>query len=701
MKTGGDGRAWSAAGVRWRPFTPGTIDSRRAGIGQPAVLGNAIMHRMRLSLSLVLVSLPLVSLLLAIPRQAAAEAERDVRERDETFAWFGTLGYPDLKDAPLARVEWGWIQEPGKPREVVYGHGFLLDEELLTVVTPALSTVRFQEWKGVDGRPTRPDYELVDLEPLVDHFLETNTAPRFGDRFPLHGEQLSFRGELFVLAWVCHRKGEAELAARLYDRAAKGAPNEPPSRTAVSFRQRLVEDLAHMEMWRGVETFGNTEVSREELLASFQRILEKFPGSPHIPQARATAEMLAKMIREDREHAATRANGPPFEELPRREQIAELLFQLRDQNGHQISQPGECNIFMTSKASAAHQLVAIGYDAVPQLIETLEDDRLTRSVGFHRDFYFSHRVLTVHDCALRVLERIAGREFREGNETAAADRLAALKANVAEWHAGVLRKGERQILLEGIEAGDRDAPERARRLRKTDPAAAAAALVVGARNAADWFTRSELTALAGESQREEDIPFLLEEIARGPHRSSRLAAAIALHERGRPEGVEAMIAEWNRDDPPSAMKNEPRIVREKLIGFLAWSNDPKAIESLERTFADRASLDRLRIVRAFRRGESRPLSRRGDKAAAYDQASAETKRAIHRLMLRALGDTEARTGSAGTLDGQNYSDPRICDMAGHTLSTIDPEAYPFRLDASLEDRERARAALRARLEADP
>lgn len=40
-------------------------------------------------------------------------------------------------------------------------------------------------------------------------------------------------------------------------------------------------------------------------------------------------------------------------------------------------------------------------------------------------------------------------------------------------------------------------------------------------------------------------------------------------------------------------------------------------------------------------------------------------------------------------------------MAGHILSTIDPEAYPFRLDASLEDRDRARTALRAKLESHP
>ena len=53
-----------------------------------------------------------------------------------------------------------------------------------------------------------------------------------------------------------------------------------------------------------------------------------------------------------------------------------MIFQLRNQNGHQSSNPGACNIFSTldgEEVTPAHRLVKIGYDAVPQLIEVLED----------------------------------------------------------------------------------------------------------------------------------------------------------------------------------------------------------------------------------------------------------------------------------------------------------------------------------------
>ena len=45
--------------------------------------------------------------------------------------------------------------------------------------------------------------------------------------------------------------------------------------------------------------------------------------------------------------------GKPFAELREEEKIAELIFQLRDQNGRQWSQPGSCDVFMTAEGSRA------------------------------------------------------------------------------------------------------------------------------------------------------------------------------------------------------------------------------------------------------------------------------------------------------------------------------------------------------------
>ena len=95
------------------------------------------------------------------------------------------------------------------------------------------------------------------------------------------------------------------------------------------------------------------------------------------------------MIEEDKVHAAKKA--PPLDELEGEALVAELIYQLRNQNGQQWSQPGACDIFLDERGeeSPAGRLVAIGFPAVPQLIEVIEDKRFTRSVGYHRNFYFS------------------------------------------------------------------------------------------------------------------------------------------------------------------------------------------------------------------------------------------------------------------------------------------------------------------------
>ena len=70
------------------------------------------------------------------------------------------------------------------------------------------------------------------------------------------------------------------------------------------------------------------------------------------------------MITEDKAHAARAPKEGEFDKLPKKEQIAELIFQLRDQNGQQWSQPGACDIFLDlrGEASPASRLVAMGYD---------------------------------------------------------------------------------------------------------------------------------------------------------------------------------------------------------------------------------------------------------------------------------------------------------------------------------------------------
>ncbi len=100
--------------------------------------------------------------------------------------------------------------------------------------------------------------------------------------------------------------------------------------------------------------------------------------------------MLQGMVNEDQKHPAL--TQEQIDQLPLEKRIAELVWMLRDQNGHQMSQPGGCDVFSTNtrteRKSSAHQLLDIGYDAVPALIEALTDERFSRSVGFRHASHF-------------------------------------------------------------------------------------------------------------------------------------------------------------------------------------------------------------------------------------------------------------------------------------------------------------------------
>jgi hypothetical protein len=88
------------------------------------------------------------------------------------------------------------------------------------------------------------------------------------------------------------------------------------------------------------------------------------------------------MIAEDEVHA--KAGSTNLSSLSVDDQVRELIYRLRDQNGHQMIYPGRCDICCEwggTTNSPVHQLVRLGYPAVPWLIGILESDTLARSLG--------------------------------------------------------------------------------------------------------------------------------------------------------------------------------------------------------------------------------------------------------------------------------------------------------------------------------
>jgi hypothetical protein len=86
------------------------------------------------------------------------------------------------------------------------------------------------------------------------------------------------------------------------------------------------------------------------------------------------------------------------------------------------------------------------------LLKHIEDMTLTRSVGFHRSFYFSHIVLRVGDCCVKAITEITNKTFytRETTNSYASseDKLSDIKIEIERWWQEYFSKGKKQMSIE-------------------------------------------------------------------------------------------------------------------------------------------------------------------------------------------------------------------------------------------------------------
>jgi hypothetical protein len=240
-------------------------------------------------------------------------------------------------------------------------------------------------------------------------------------------------------------------------------------------QRRLATDLAHEEFVEAQFGLTRDENPRERILARVESIPKKFPGVESAFRAQEMARVLRLMVQEDRQHAQEEKLKKPFAERPRKEQIAELIFELRDQrwDPDDYDSPRQpVDIFDGSEhagGSPAHRLFKLGCDAVPQLIEALSDERFSRVLDSRRRrneprSSVRYHVLTVGDCALQILERLACRKFCKRTDRFMSESptlIAAVKKAASHWNDELQRERQRtqrpralEWRRKGADAGD-------------------------------------------------------------------------------------------------------------------------------------------------------------------------------------------------------------------------------------------------------
>lgn len=428
---------------------------------------------------------------------------------------------------------------------------------------------------------------------------------------------------------------------------------------------------------KAIEDVENISVTRSQLLAEFQTIVTNDPTLEYHTWAQQMTSILAKMVAEDKTHV--RATPADLNQLPTDERVQELIFELRDKNSNELWRFGEQPQTNAVSNTAYEQLIAMGYSAVPQLIQAIDDPELTRSlkVTFHKygsmpeDSHISHKILNVGDYVVAIFEQIAGRTFKQ-------DTVAGTKAAIEAWWAEFQKIGEKQMLIEGTEAGNGDSPTQAKMLIARYPDAALAALIEGARAADNDYTKVDMLRLFEKYDSPEVVAFL-DEVLQAGYSNSQLFAAGMLNRKGRPEGVAMVIQEWEKNQGNSA----------DLPFFLASLDSPEAIVALGKNLQSRPVGDQMKIVEAVGLGGSPwyggpPVLKR----------SAAAREAIQELLVTALQDDAMEVGGQrgeyGNGKSFTYFDPRVCDMAGFYLNLNWPESYSFDTPASIKVRDSQR-----------
>ncbi len=482
--------------------------------------------------------------------------------------------------------------------------------------------------------------------------------------------------QLLVLARAAYQRGDFDSCDKFLAAAAAQKPKVKFGVDCrVAFAQAKFREILFL--------LGDLKVTRPQILAKVQKFLKAFPDAQYSQSAAVLEDDLIEMIAHDARHE-TPEN---ILSLTMDQQINEWLFQLRNQNAIQAIKPGEWDIFWRdsvptydalvenansdSPSSPAMQLVKIGNDAVPKLIERIGDRMPTRSTPYQRDLYFSDRLLTVGQCAEMILSKIAGQRFGDGQSSELARRQA------KSWWEAVAIKGEKEYLLDRVASGGKMAVESSSALAAKFPDAAFYHIAKAINESKDSRVQSLLLEVIGQLPCTEVVnSYFMHQLKNARELETRMIAARFILSRDRDAAINAMLQEFHEmltNDADGHWESEELA----LITFLASSDSMLAIQKLREAYDSRKPQIRTSIILSF-------LNK------TWAVTDAKLSGIKEELLVHALSDTVQRLGFTLQRDEGIFNGPRNCELAGYVLKSMLPSEYKFEFPLAEEKLEKQR-----------
>jgi hypothetical protein len=668
---------------------------------------------------------------LALGAAPAASRSTAIQSSSATdaIAWYDTLGFPNTKGLPYVRVGTGrWRQVGNGPRENRFVEGFLLreDAESFTVFLcnvaefktqwedrapyAQLTTVRFVR------RVSAPAAEQVSYQPLDFRKVATDVLDRVR-RAASQPEELlhdsfsrpvSHRVRIFAFARAALQNGLPEVATPLIELAARIRIDQTGVVDPSRLRDVLQQQIGDAVLAQAEIDAVDPAIPWTTLLAAYEGFDARFPASRRIDYAREAADALRMTIVEDGQH-----HPPPLEQMSPAEQAAEQIYQLRNlklgfpywtNSGRYPVDPFNPREGKDT-LTPVHRLVDLGFDAVPLLIEALDNRRFTRTEVASFNGAELPVAMRVSDFARGILEFVSGRNFfpRKSGDGRLVN--GTVRQQAEAWWADVLRVGKEQQLINDTSAGGPNGLNSAHQLVQHYPDAAIPAIETAIHSTRSPAERGEYVQLAGLLNGDGPVAFLRSQMTPAAGEYAQVAAANALFTRGAGDVVPVIpviIEAWRTIQARVPVNQDDAYYDEAglIIGFLAGSGHVDAIDALAQDLR-RAPVDtRLGVVTAFRApAKSAGSSADGRVIRTRDVLetlpAGDAAAAIERLLISSLDDTQRRVGMTGQWNEISFKDPRICDMAAFVLSTRWPAKYRFQWLGSDAERDAQIASIRA------
>jgi hypothetical protein len=307
-------------------------------------------------------TIPLALVVWSALAATAVSAAAPPRRLADVYAFFDTLGLPDIRQKPYVEVRFvAPKQEDGTPYDARSyrdrAAGFLLaeDDQSLTVWTHDLYRLvipRREIAAAADGKPYRPISFADTVAELLERFApkprEADDRATINKRYfyssdeptvLVYRDDLDPKSQLLVVAWLCRRTGVVEMIDVLEERAdeLEGAAG---FRKPESLRDEIASTLAWQLQHRLLNSLGYLRVTWTDAQAEAQRLVKHFPdweggreGETNLAELAAMTVLAVKTTRPpdecrrmEAEIAALRKTGGPWKP----EHAEYLVYSLRD-----------------------------------------------------------------------------------------------------------------------------------------------------------------------------------------------------------------------------------------------------------------------------------------------------------------------------------------------------------------------------------